>query len=644
MICQRQLPIRMTLVLGLGVYSLLCFSFLRLLLVVNSPIGAIEVSTNLVVSILFGILSDFVVVLALVTPVALMVALLPNRFFEALWGRIFLGVFVFFLICVSLFVALAELLFWREFGSRFNFIAVDYLIYTHEVIGTIHESFPMAFFLTVIFVIGLTLTSIAMSTLLRNTKTSMDLRGRAAFVGTLAITMAVSVSIFSPSYIGSLGNRYVDELAKNGLWSFVSAFKTNELRYEQYYATLPQKEAFARTRHIVSATGDEIDTLRVVKAASAKKKPNIVIVCVESLSADFLGIYGNQSGLTPHIDELARKSLFFRNCYATGTRTVRGIEAITLSIPPTPGRSIVKRPHNENLFSLGTLTSQLGYENMFIYSGYGYFDNMNSFFEGNGFRAIDRGMVPKEEITFGNIWGICDGDLYNKVLLECDKVNEKDKPFCTFVMTTSNHRPYTYPDVIDIPSGEGRHGAVKYTDHALGEFIDEAKKKKWFDNTLFVVVADHCAAAAGKVSLPVARYHIPLLFYGPSLVHARTVDEIASQIDIAPTIMHFLGVSYRSRFFGRDLLASSANQQAFVSTYQKLGMYRGNFLVSLGICREVNVFSVSNNYSNARAVAAPDLVDDTIAMYETAAIMFQNGRYSSIDGAIVSSNKALHGD
>jgi phosphoglycerol transferase MdoB-like AlkP superfamily enzyme len=195
---------------------------------------------------------------------------------------------------------------------------------------------------------------------------------------------------------------------------------------------------------------------------------------MESMGAKFLEqneIMGQS--LTPNLDKLAKESLYFSNTYATGTRTVRGIEALNLSIPPLPGMSIVRRDDNEQLHSLGNIFKEKGYDNKWIYGGYGYFDNMNHFFKHNGFKVLDRTTWNKDELTFTNAWGACDEDLFNKILKEADKSYAEDKAFLTFALTISNHRPYTYPaNKIELESGmHGRSGGVKYADYSIGKFL-----------------------------------------------------------------------------------------------------------------------------------------------------------------------------
>ena len=292
----------------------------------------------------------------------------------------------------------------------------------------------------------------------------------------------------------------------------------------------------------------------VEKRPEPEARHNVIIVVLESMSGEFLNALGGKKNLTPNLDALARQGLFFSDLYATGTRTVRGLEAIALSVPPTPPVSILKRPNNEDIFTIGTPFMQRGYETSFFYGGYSYFDNMKNFFGGNGFRVIDRADLSSDEVTFSNAWGVCDEDIYRRAVQEADASYQKGQKFFSCIMTTSNHRPFTYPDgKIDIPSGDGRSGSVKYADFAVGELIKNASTHPWFDDTIFVFIADHCTRSGGKNEITVDNYHIPCIFYGPKIIQPGTVEELTSQIDIAPTLFDLLNWQYASSFVGRSV-------------------------------------------------------------------------------------------
>jgi phosphoglycerol transferase MdoB-like AlkP superfamily enzyme len=310
------------------------------------------------------------------------------------------------------------------------------------------------------------------------------------------------------------------------------------------------------------------------------------------------------------------------------------MEALTLSLPPTPGRSLIKRPRNADLFTLGSVFRSRGYDTAFIYGGYGYFDNMNAFFGGNGYRVVDRASVADSDITFANAWGACDGDLYRWTLREADAAAAKGQPFHFFVMTTSNHRPFTYPEgKIDLPSKvSGRDGAVKYTDYAIGEFLRAAATKPWYRNTVFVIVADHCAAVAGQAALPVQHYHIPLMIFSPGgQIAPGQVNDLMSQVDYAPTLLGLLNWSYASRFFGWDVVHASGDRRALIGNYQRVGLYEPGVLTVLRPRRGVDHYGYDpSSFALTPRTPDTDQVQETISYYQVASHLYREGLYRSI--------------
>lgn len=492
------------------------------------------------------------------------------------------------LIFLLLFNTASEWFFWQEFKSRYNFIAVDYLIYTTEVWGNIKESYPLYQIILVIVLLTATLVyatrkSVVLSAV---SDTSFITRTRHALL--LLLLPVVACLFVREKWRHYSHNEYANSIAGNGLFEFAIAFQQNELDFYKYYQTIPDPAAFRLVRADLSEPGvqftsnDSFSIERDISYPEPERKLNVVLISVESLSADFMAAFGNKNNITPHLDSLADHSLFFTNLYASGTRTVRGLESLALSLPPTPGQSTVKRPDNAGLFSLGSVFQSKGYITQYIYGGYSYFDNMKSFFSKNGYEVIDRSEISPGKIHYENVWGVADEDLFTLALEKLDSNAITGKPFFSQIMTVSNHRPYTYPDNrIDIPpSSQTRNGAVKYTDYAINRFLKEAGQKPWFANTIFVIVADHCASSAGSVELPVLSYHIPMLIYAPSLLQPRKITSLTAQVDIAPTILGLLKFHYRSKFFGKDIFHAPAEKQhAFISTYQGLGFLKNNELI-----------------------------------------------------------------
>jgi phosphoglycerol transferase MdoB-like AlkP superfamily enzyme len=280
-----------------------------------------------------------------------------------------------------LFVAASELVFWNEFSVRFNFIAVDYLVYTTEVIGNIRESYPIDRWLALLVVGALVVFAIGRRGLrARDDGSRFWQRGKVALLW-LVLTI-VSIAAVNGGMKDRTGNNYVNELAGNGIYQFFNAFRSSHLDYAKFYRTLPDDEAFRRVREMLKTpdatyvSDDPRDLTRAIRHAGPEKHLNVVLISVESLSGDYLGTFGNRQNITPYLDSLVDQSMFFDNLYANGTRTVRGLEALSLSVPPTPGDSLLKERHNENLFSLADIFNDRGYQSDFVYGGYGEFDNM----------------------------------------------------------------------------------------------------------------------------------------------------------------------------------------------------------------------------------------------------------------------------
>ena len=581
-----------------------------------------------------GLVYDLSFLLYAALPPALYVLLCPKWLWRSKGHTLFLHVLTGLALFAMLFVAVAEWLFWDEFGVRFNFIAVDYLVYSDEVINNILESYPIYPVLAFLVLLAMAATVGLRPTLKRALAAPLLQKSAALlYVGALAVAaFAVSAVIGQNFPLAMGGNVFQRELASNGPFQFFAAFRNNELDYQQFYATLPDPRAAALLRAELSEPiarfvgSDPLDIRRAIDNPGLEQRRNLVLVTIESLSAKYLGSFGDRRGLTPNLDALRDQSLFFSNFYATGTRTDRGLEAITLSIPPTPGRSIVKRIGRESGFaSLGQQLEAKGYDSVFAYGGRGYFDNMNAFFGGNGYRIVDQSSVAEDQMHFQNAWGMADEDLYAQALKIADQDHAAGKPFFLQLMTTSNHRPYTYPDGrIDIPSGRGREGAVKYTDYAIGQFLDRARDKPWFNNTVFVFVADHTAGSAGKEDLPVANYHIPLFILAPGLVVPHEVSTLSSQIDLAPTLLALLNMDYVSTFYGRNVLSDETRPgRALLGNYQHLGLFDGKDLAILSPRRGMRRHDDALGLSHETKVDSEDpLLRRDIAYYQGASHAF----------------------
>lgn len=539
------------------------------------------------------------------------------------WTTVWFALFVVLYVGAIVFNGISEFFFWNEFGVRYNFIAVDYLVYTNEVVGNIMESYPVVPMTLGIIVVTLLITWYLFRHDLVRTE---ELKGWQwkAVVGPgyiAALLAAVGLLNFNTRFQDS-GNVYVNELQANGLYKFYDAFVKNSLDYEQFYITRPDADAEAFVHEVYGSTGDNLRTVQSGEGAEIRR--NIVLVTIESMSASYMERFGNTESITPVLDSLYRLGMAFDRVYATGNRTVRGLEAVTLSLPPCPGQSIIKRPNNAGMHSTGALLREKGYNVTYFYGGNSYFDNMETFFSGNGYDIVDQKSYSPEEITFANIWGVCDEDAYRKVIRTLNEQSGEGKPFFAHVMTVSNHRPFTYPaGKIRIPNdSKTRAGGVLYTDYALGQFLAEASKQPWFDNTIFLITADHCASSAGRTEIPLHKYHIPALIFAPGFVAPHEVGGIVSQIDLMPTLLSLLNMDYDSHFYGRSIFDPGYINRAFIATYQDLGYLEGDTFTILSPVRRYEQYRVVPTEANPHHLEPAEetdttLVDRAVYYYQT---------------------------
>ncbi|WP_374399193.1 LTA synthase family protein [Flavobacterium sp.] len=627
------------------------FSFLLRIVFLFWQLSEIDITVfNLLKILSFGLLFDIGVLSFLFVISTLYILLVPKKYIGSIVDKIFIYFGFLVTLLIFVFTFFAEITFWEEFKCRFNFVAVDYLIYTFEVVQNIHESYPLYILIpSMLIITGIIYFYFVKNDFFNKTfTTKISFKNRIIpFLFSVALMLFYLFSI-SNSNADWSKNRYNNEISKAGIYSFFAELRNNKLDFKTFYNSISDELAFQLVRNNLKEENarflaNEFSIKRKIKdSLDSDLKPNVVFILMESMSASFMTEFGNEKKITPFLDSIANKSLFFKNLQATGNRTVRGMEAVTLSIPPTPGQSIVKRPNNSNLYTISNVFKSKNYQCNFFYGGDGYFDNMNAFYGGNGFDIYDRGRgsvlsdkikttrhnIDNNEVTFENAWGICDEDIYNKMIKVADEYHQKKKPFLNFVMTTSNHRPYTYPEnKIDIPSGTGRDGAVKYSDFALQQMLKKVKNKPWFKNTIFVFVADHCASSAGKDEIDVENYHIPAIIYGQNLIQPQKVTKLCSQIDVFPTLFGQLHWSYTSNFFGTDVLSKNYQERALIGTYLKLALQKDKVITILSNKKTNTRYNWYKESNKLKVVPNNKTeLNETISWYQTADYLYLNNK------------------
>lgn len=630
---------------ALTIATLVCIATVTRLVLVGLSLGAWTASPLTTARALTtGAAYDVVVALWLAVPLVAYLTVVTRARYDRRGQRMLRHSAFAMTAFAALFVAAAEVVFFDEFNGRFNFVAVDYLLFPTEVVVNIWQSYPVARVL--IAVLGVTLLLVWS---LRHRLDRFDAvsgpawRGRAFAAVTYGVVVALGTLALEPGRARISEDRVANEIAMSGYYSFWQALLGRDAPYEGMYATRPDSIVFPRLRTAIEEQGDEWalgaspTNARRVDATRPSRRLNVVVVLEESFGSAFVGgLHPSDAApsITPAFDSLILGGTLLTHAYSTGNRTIRALEATTSSLPPLPGISIVRRPESVELFTLANILRARGYATEFIYGGRALFDGMGDYMRNNGMeRVVEQGDFPPG--TFRTAWGVADEQIFDRALVEMDSLHRTGKPFHTLILTVSNHKPYAYPaGRIAGRTGETpRRSAVRYADWALGRFMRDARSHAFFDSTIFVLMGDHGARVYGAADIPLPSYEVPILFHAPGLVAAGVrVGTLASALDLPPTILALLGMEYESRFFGRDILrADSTDGRAPLTHNTKLALMRGSRIAVLGLRESTQLFDIGANGA-FRAVVTPDcagkaLVEEAISYYTGADRLYRRGQY-----------------
>lgn len=520
---------------------------------------------------LIGLRFDLILMSYIAFLPAVLISLLPDSILKY-FKKFFTIYFIFFLF-LFLLMELSTLDFINQYDTRPNRLFLDYLIYPKEVVGTLLKSYLPSLIITII------LLGIALFFAFKhgkkifypidfNYKTKLLLFPLVAFFlffgarGSLTSKRPINASnaIFC-------SDQMTNSLGLNSLYTV--AFAAYSMKNEgdvKKYGKMDELEAYTRVKKYMDVTefiSGEVPFLHLQKPDAPQPKYNVVIFLQESLGAEYVGCLKGLP-LTPELDKLSKEGLLFTNLYCTGTRSVRGIEQVSAGFLPNPSESIVKLSGSQQgFFTLADAFGRQNYDTSFIYGGMANFDNMASFFNGNGFKnIIDETDFDKDgkKYAMKGTWGYCDEDLAVKANEYYKSLGNKS--FFSLMFSTSNHEPFEFPDGrIDLYEQPKNtvNNAMKYADFSIGKFFELAKKEAYYKNTIFVVIADHNTRTYGTNLVPVNKFHIPALIIAPNVEKGITYDNLASQMDIPSTVLALSGITTKTPMVGRNLLKLPKN-------------------------------------------------------------------------------------
>lgn len=500
-----------------------------------------------------------IIQLSLMALIPLLLApILATKQLFKFWQK-FTYVWVTAAILLLVFLEVATPGFIMEYDVRPNRIFVEYLKYPHEVMSMLWTGFKVHIFATLGFsVITIWLMRRFMKPWLTAKPTWSNKKLWLVWpliflLSALAIRSSLGHRPANPALFAITQDSMVNSLILNSGYSVVYAVYSlqHEAKSSQIYGKMAKEDIFK----ITGAKDTELPTLTTLNPSAKRDKPlNLVIILQESLGATFVESLGGVP-VTPNLEKLKGHGIWFEQLYATGTRSVRGIEAVVTGFQPTPADSTVKLSLSQkNFFSLAGLLAKHGYSTEFIYGGESHFDNMRGFFMGNGFQSIIDQKDYKNPVLLSS-WGVSDEDLLNKTHEQLLARHASGKPFFTLAFSSSNHAPFEFPDgrieLYEQPKNTDNN-AVKYADYAIGEFIKKAKASPYWNDTVFLIVADHDIRVRGDTLVPIERFHIPGLILGADIAPQK-ITAIASQIDLPVTVLSLMGLQTQHPMTGHDL-------------------------------------------------------------------------------------------
>ncbi len=525
--------------------------------------------------------------------------------------------------------------FIHEYDTRPNRLYVEYLKHPNEVFGMLWKGYKMVIFggvavLALSAWIAYTLF-IAVPPDIKMVWWARPLVSLAAAVATfLAIRGTLGHRPINPSTVAYCSDSMLNALPLNSLYSVSYALYSmkNERSAEDVYGKIEPDEmnALVRQGAGIDQCSVDIPTLHAQHPSSKRSRPlNVVMIVQESLGAQYVGNLGGAQ-LTPCLDALSRTGWNFTRAYATGTRSVRGLEAVVASFPPTVSDAVLRLSGAQShFFTLAQVLKQQGYRSSFIYGGEAHFDNMKSFFLGNGFDDL-HDLPTFKNPAFVGTWGASDEDMFNKL----DQVLQAtpDQPTFTLAFSVSNHSPWEYPSGRIDPDGNPAtvENTVRYADWAIGQFFDRARQSDYWDNTVFLIVADHDSRVGGASLVPLRHFHIPALILGAD-VAPRSDNRLISQIDLPTTLLSIMGVECEHPMIGHDLTKKGGGR-AMMQYGENYGYLKGDTLMVLEPHRDPSQYTYQAPSSYIPVRADAELAREALAHAVWPSWVYQNQAYT----------------
>ncbi|WP_419671868.1 LTA synthase family protein [Aliarcobacter butzleri] len=513
---------------------------------------------------IYGLRMDTIVICIILVIPTIFLAITPKIFSNFISK--FLSIYILFFLLIALFIECASFPFFVQYDLRPNYLFIEYLEYPQELTSLLFKDYKFQFIAVFILIIAT----------IRIYSKSKFINFEQVFKQNYISRILILAPILLVLFLGirsSLGhrpvnisdalystNRVINEITKNSLHSLGYAYYSNKKAENNIskYGKIDIKEAYkvASLAIGIDYKDEKKPFYREVKSKlTSKKQKNLVIFIQESMGAQFTGFIGKQN-FTPNLDNLAQDYLSFTNLYSNGTRSVRGLAALTSGTLPINGIEVIKRNKSqEGYFTIASLLKPYGYKSSFIYGGEARFDNMKGWYLGNGFDEV----IEQKDFTnpiFTSTWGVSDEDLVIKANEKFKSYYENKEKFVSVIFSSSNHMPFELPDgkiefEKNIPKTSVEN-AIKYADFAIGKFFELAKKEDYFKDTVFVVIADHNVRVYGDQIVPIDMFQIPAVIVSSDIPH-QIFTNLTSQSDVLATALDLIGIDLSYPILGNSI-------------------------------------------------------------------------------------------
>lgn len=501
---------------------------------------------------------------------------------------------------LALFLGLMEMDFYREFHQRLNGLVFQYVKEDPKtVMSMLWYGFPVVRYLLA-WAVGTGVLYFAFRGVDHATRPALPAAGTGAVRAAAPwyARIAVFVVVLLVCVVAARGtlrqgpplrwgdayttdSNFANQLGLNGSLSLIAAAKSrfSDERTNIWKATLEDPVAVGTVRDMLLTEHDKLvdpDTAPVRRDTTPPAErtlpiKNVVVILMESFAGHSVGALGRPGNITPYFDKLSKEGLLFERFFSNGTHTHQGMFATMACFPNLPGfEYLMQTPEGSHKLSgLPELLGARNFDDVYVYNGDFAWDNQSGFFSNQGMTTFVGRNDFVDPVFSDPTWGVSDQDMFNRGLEELKK-REGKAPFYALLQTLSNHTPYALPTPLPVEPVTDRGSlnehltAMRYSDWALGQFFEKARKEPYFKETLFVVVGDHGFGNEQQISeMDLGRFNVPLLFIGPGIQEkfGPRSDIVGTQVDIVPTIMGRLGGEFRQQCWGRDLLTLPAGDK-----------------------------------------------------------------------------------